>query len=104
MAAFLRVIEAPSKAVALRGLIVSGAASDGRAFVVDPASFRRMTGSPFAYWATERLREIATTMSPFEAASRTSRGGMKTQEDDRFLRMTWESVPSALRLQERVPI
>ena len=35
--------------------------------VVNPVSFNKMPGSPFAYWASDRLRRMFTALPPFEA-------------------------------------
>jgi hypothetical protein len=52
-------------------------------------------GSPFAYYAPDSIRGLFATGIIFESKDRTARGGAKTLDDFRFLRLWWE-VPPAL--------
>ncbi len=58
--------------------------------IVDPDSFRQVPGTPFAYWVTEYVRRLFSSLNPFEARDRLIRIGMKTGNDFRFLRAWWE--------------
>jgi hypothetical protein len=77
-AALLAVIRDPVKALGLQR------------FVVDPASFSSVPGSPFAYWVSENLRRLFRDLPPFETHERTAKMGLTTNADFRFLRLWWE--------------
>lgn len=64
-----------------------------KVFEVEPISFRKVPGSPFAYWATENLRNLFARLDPFERDERIVRQGLSTADDFRFVRCWWE-VPS----------
>lgn len=60
---------------------------------VDPASFRKIPGAPFAYWVSERVRRLFTELPPFEGNGRTVKQGLATADDFRFVRAWWEVPP-----------
>ncbi len=66
----------------------------------NPRSFRQVPGSPFAYWATERMREMFVTLPRLKTNGRTAQTGASTKNDFRFLRAWWE-VPSELAGRDR---
>jgi hypothetical protein len=93
---FLRVLDTPDKALAIR------AASHGRneavhrrRFEMDATSLASVPGSPFAYWASDRLRSAFGRLSPFESVGRVARQGGINGDDFRWLRLWWE-VPVAV--------
>ena len=104
-AVFLRVLDAEDKPTALLSAIHAPEASIGtRRFEVDPVRFGSVARSPFAYWVSERLRAIFSKGALFESADRTALGGMKTQEDERFVRVSWEVVLGASESSAWVPL
>jgi hypothetical protein len=58
-------------------------------FNVDAADFRKIPGSPFAYWVSHRIREKFGTMSSFGSVAFLGKGP-DTGDDFRFLRTYWE--------------
>lgn len=93
---FFRLLSHEDKATALSEAIAAvceGGALNSVVHAVDPVSFRQMPGSPFAYWASERVRQLFTALPPFEGEGRTVRVGLQTSDDFRFVRAWWE-VPS----------
>lgn len=87
---FLRVLENEGRARRLREATRWGAfGSDDIRFPKDPADFRAIPGSPFAYWLAPRLFEIFRELDPFETGGRCSRVGMQTSDDFRFVRLHW---------------
>lgn len=98
---FLRALESDDKAAALLGAIREPEATRGRQrFELDAARFASVPGSPFAYWMSERLRELFTDLPSFASSERTAVVGLKTSEDSRFVRLHWE-VPHACEGSER---
>jgi hypothetical protein len=59
-------------------------------YLVDPASFSQVPGSPFAYWVSERIRRLFTELPPFESEGRHATKGLATTEDFTFVRLWWE--------------
>ncbi len=97
---FLRLLSDSDKGAGLRRSIEvlrEGNFVDAVSYLVDPQSFRRMPGSPFAYWVSARIRELFNEFPPFEGEGRAVRVGLQTSDDFRFLRAWWE-VP-----QDRIP-
>jgi hypothetical protein len=87
-AVFLRLLEADDKGAALKSGLQQalGAKSRGR-FDIEPAGFRALPGSPFAYWAPDSLRAC------FERAREATfiaKPGLQTDDDFRFIRLSWE--------------
>ena len=70
--------------------------SDKAVHIVESVSFRQIIGSPFAYWVSENVRQLFTTLPPFEGDDRTIRVGLQTSDDFRFLRLWWEVAPAKL--------
>jgi len=62
-------------------------------FTVYPASFKRVPGSPFAYWTSERMRRLFDLWPPLECEGRTAKIGASTKDDFRWLRLYWEVSP-----------
>jgi hypothetical protein len=87
----LRALEADDKAAALRSAIRSQIWTQGcQRFEVDPAGFREVPRSPFAYWVSERVRHLFRELPPFDSAERTATVGLQSSDDLRFLRLWWE--------------
>lgn len=71
-------------------------ATDLRIFDVDPDTFELIPGAPFTYWASEVLRGVFKAHPPFESGNRTSKQGLATADDGRFLRVWWECLPDTV--------
>lgn len=82
---FLRVLEAEDKPAALLGEPTAL-----RRFRVTLQSFPKVMGSPFSYWASDRLRAAFGMFPSVEGAGRTAQVGVATGEDHRFVRAWWE--------------
>jgi hypothetical protein len=96
---FFRLLSHEDKAAALSEAVA--AVSEGRslnpvAHAVDPASFRQVPGSPFAYWVSERIRRLFTILPSFEGEGRTVKQGLATADDFRFVRAWWEVPPERI--------
>lgn len=89
MTLFVRLLDAPAD---LKGQLLRQAVNgdSGRAFQVDPVAFEQIPGSPFAYWVSDRVREIFRRLPAFEADRRTAKQGLATADDFRFVRTWWE--------------
>jgi hypothetical protein len=59
-------------------------------FEADPDAFAQVPGAPFAYWQSDQILRLFSIESSLESHGRTAKGGMKTQGDFRFLRLSWE--------------
>jgi hypothetical protein len=89
-AVFLRMIEeTQDKEGAIREAIAS--AGDAKRHEVEPASFLRIPRSPFAYWASETLLCLYQTLPSLVEKGRLAKLGGSTKNDERFLRLWWES-------------
>lgn len=88
---FLRILDADDKASALLEAVREAEHARGRArFEVDPRSFAKVPRSPFAYWVSDRLRDLFKELPPFEAEGRAAKQGLATADDFRFVRAWWE--------------
>ncbi len=65
-------------------------------FSAEPESFEQVPGAPFAYWVSDRFRQIFRDMPAFENDERTVRAGLQTSDDFRFLRNWWEVSGGAI--------
>src|SRR5437016_4743788 len=96
-----RLLPYEDKATALSEAVVAvrdGHSLDAVVHAVDPASFRQVPGSPFAYWASERIRQKFLELPPFESEGRALRLGDHPDDGFRWLRL-YSEVP--LRTSER---
>ena len=75
MALFVRLLEESDKGGALERVIegVGVTANGPQAFDVDPTSFEQVPGAPFAYWVSERVRQLFGSMSALETGTRSAR-------------------------------
>lgn len=94
---FLRAIEADEKEAALLATIREGeAARRGERFDVDASEFRKVPRSPFAYWVSDRVRQLYQALPRFENGERVARQGGVNGDDFRWLRLWFEvSNPEA---------
>lgn len=94
---FLRMLEAEDKQAGLRAATDDpGATGNAIRFEADPASFAAIPRSPFAYWASDRMRQLFQELPPFEADGRTAKVGLQTSDDFRFVRAWWEVPPAQI--------
>ena len=98
-ALFFRLVTERDKVEALQSAVSqvnAGGPPGGTAFSADPETFSQIPGSPFAYWAGERIRELFAELPPFEGSGRTVKQGLATADDFRFVRAWWEVDPAKL--------
>jgi len=65
-------------------------------FELDTSNFTTVPRSPFAYWIGDSLRKIFKELPPFEAEGRSTKQGLATADDFRFVRGWWSVPPCAL--------
>lgn len=94
-AVFFRLTNEDDKGAALADVVVAyrADACHPLLFMVDPERFRKVPGTPFAYWVSEQIRDLFVTLPPFEEEGRTAVVGLQTSDDSRFLRLWWEVSP-----------
>ncbi|HDY5065453.1 TPA: type II restriction endonuclease subunit M [Pseudomonas aeruginosa] len=92
MSTFLRLLSEGDKAEALKTACnhLRDGESDPRSFSVAPDSFDSVPGKPFAYWADHAVLSAFNNIQPCEGSGRTSRVGLQTSDDFRFVRLSWE--------------
>ncbi|WPL18202.1 hypothetical protein Thiowin_03261 [Thiorhodovibrio winogradskyi] len=93
MTIFLRLLSESDKASALLELCDRQRAGgdDPRSFDVAPDAFDAIPGKPFAYWVSEAVRETFMRFDSFECNGRFVKHGLTTGNDDRFVRVWWET-------------
>lgn len=96
MTQFLRLLSETDKARALGDAcaLLRKGENDPRHFELAPESFDAVPGKPFAYWVSDAVRGLFIRMSKFESETRIVRQGGVTGNDERFLRLWWETSPS----------
>ena len=94
MALFVRLLEESDKSSALERMIerVGVSVAEPPAFEVAPTSFEQVPGAPFAYWVSERVRQLFGSMTPLESGSRSARVTNPAGDDRRWIRASWESM------------
>lgn len=65
-------------------------------YQTDPADFSAITGSPFAYWASEVIINIFRVLPTLEGKKGHVALGLSTKHDQRFVRVFWEVSPDSL--------
>ncbi|MEW8419742.1 MAG: hypothetical protein AB2690_21170 [Candidatus Thiodiazotropha endolucinida] len=70
---------------------------DFRVFDVSPDSFSQVPGAPFAYWVSSNVLEAFSRMPSFGNDCRTTKVGLQTSDDFRFVRCWWEVQPNPNR-------
>ena len=93
MTIFLRLVSENDKAAALRKSCSAVRASmdDARVYPLDAEFFHEVPGAPFAYWISNGIRSLFKAFSKFERGSRIVRQGGVTGNDERYLRLWWET-------------
>jgi len=95
---FYRHLQSNDKATSLRLAVANtaqGKQSDD-VFDLDPACFRQVPGTPFAYWISDRVRRLYTELPSLEGGGRAVRVGLQTSNDERFLRCWWEVAAKSI--------
>jgi hypothetical protein len=92
---FVRLTGSEDKEAAIQDTIarLHNGESSLEAFFSYPRTFAQLPGTPFAYWASKRVRDLFQQLAPFESEGRTVKQGLATSDDFRFVRCWWE-VPS----------
>lgn len=96
---FIRLLADDDKENALNNAIASfhdSSSGNSKIYTVNPESFRQVPGSPFAYWVSDRIRQLFTELPSFESEGRVVRQGLATGDDFRFIRLWWEVVPEKI--------
>ncbi len=81
----------------LAGECLNGDLSD-RTFVINPKHFKKLSGNPYAYWASKATIEILSEHPIIEGNKAEIRVGLQTSDDFRFLRLLWEVPPKSIVL------
>lgn len=92
MTTFLRLLADKDKATNLLTSCTAlrAAENDARVFQVAPESFRAVPGAPFAYWVNETVRQLFTKIPALESDYRTTKQGLASADDFRFVHVWWE--------------
>jgi hypothetical protein len=96
-ATFLRLLQHEDKASALSAVIDrfrEGQHIEDTMYIVAPSSFTKVPGSPFAYWISDRIRQLFVDFPRLENEERIVKQGLATADDFRFVRAWWE-IPAA---------
>ena len=97
MTHFLRLLHAdiPAKSESLATQIA--ALNTGQpspdTFIVAPADFKQIPGSPFAYWVSARIRRLFVELPQLASQDREVRIGDHPSDDFRYLRL-FSEVPN----------
>ncbi len=95
---FIRLLSVENKEQALLQAVGSHAGPEETSvFEVDANDFRRVPGSPFAYWVTDDLLRLFADLPPLDFSPRTAKQGMGTSDDFRFVRNWWAVSASGFR-------
>jgi hypothetical protein len=99
MTTFLRLLSETDKAQALRAACANfrDGTTEPRYFEVAPEAFDAVPGKPFAYWVSQSVRNVFFQHQKFESDLRIVRQGGVTGNDERFLRLWWETSQSHTR-------
>jgi hypothetical protein len=92
---WFRLLKESDKGSALESSVQALAKGSAGVLVgaVSPSKFKDVPGSPFAYWISDRVRQLFVTLEPVESNGREVRIGPSTGDDTRYVRLAWE-VPS----------
>src|SRR5271165_3642893 len=104
---FLRLLTYDDKPSALAKAV--DRAHDGQdsldLYSVEPESFRLMPGTPFAYWVSERVRQVFSRIDKFESNGRYACKTNTANDDRRYLRCWWEVASDSIGRHRRwVPL
>jgi hypothetical protein len=93
MTTFFRVldVDVAEKPDVLRAAVRGSSGGASRKFDVDPTEFAHVPRSPFSYWVSSTVRGLFRTKPRLEGTIASARGGAKTYDDFRFVRLMWEA-------------
>lgn len=95
--AFFRLLDSDDKAADLLNAVRDPANALGRqVFLIDAGSFKAIPRSPFAYWVSDRLRQLFADLPTFDSPDRTATIGASTKNDSRYARLWFEVPPSSV--------
>jgi hypothetical protein len=98
MTTFLRVLEeTENKEAALLDTIRGNAGAGRSRYEADPNQFGSIERSPFAYWISDKIRSLFSTLPKLESEGRTAKQGLATADDFRFVRLWWEIPENQFR-------
>lgn len=86
-------IEAKGDALAERIAALNAAGAVEETYTLDPAAFAQIPGSPFAYWVGDSIRRLFTDLLCVESENRAVRLGDHPDNQERYLRLFWETPP-----------
>jgi len=94
---FFRINTEKEKGFGLKSAIQANAngLSSSLIFTINPTYFSKVPGSPFAYWVSEKIRDLFVNYPVFSDKGHTAKG-LSTSDDFRFIRLWWEINPSKL--------
>lgn len=101
---FFRVLSQDDKGSVLAEAVEAvrgGRAPKAVVYSIDVASFRQVSGSPFAYWVTSNFLAMLSGLPRFEPHAGRARRGPSSGDDKRRLRAWWEVSPAAIGRYER---
>ena len=95
MTKFIRLLDVENKESSLLSCLheENSDFSGASVYEVDPEVFFRIPGAPFAYWASDKIRDIFSNFSSFEGEGRYTSVGASTKDDFRYVR-SWVEVDS----------
>ncbi len=92
--AFFRLLKTPidekGEALASEIITLNRAAAREETFIVSPADFALVPGSPFAYWIGRNIRQLFTKLPSLLDTGASVQHGVSSKHDFRFLRLCWE--------------
>ena len=68
-------------------------------FIASSADFKKIPGSPIAYWVSENMRTIFCSQYLFDFAD--SGGRCKTHDDEKYVRMNWEISQNDININKK---
>lgn len=95
MAIFISLLSEPDKA---ESLLKFAAADGSHAYDANFDRLAAIPGTPFAYWASDRILDVFLRNGAFGDAGRLAQLGASTKNDFRFLRTSWEVLGEKWRL------
>lgn len=78
---------------AARNAVATGGLGSG-VFLCDTTTFKEIPRAPFAYWVSDNIRLLFSSLPRFESSERVGVIGALCQDDFRFVRAFWEFDPA----------
>ena len=94
MSHFLRLLTEEDKGFALQSVCANLRAgnADSKTYNVKPETLFSIPTSPFSYWCSDDVRRIFHKFEKFSAGERTTKQGLGSADDFRFVRVWWEII------------